>query len=69
MAEKWRKKGPLHTSVVNPRHEVWVEDESGIRKITTDTPGDETIAVGGRTYRHTREIGSGQWVYTVQEIV
>lgn len=64
MATKWRPKGPLTTGVVNPRHEVWIEDAEGIRKHTADNPGDEEVIVGGRTYRHTREISTGQWVYT-----
>jgi len=67
-ATKWRTKGPLATSGPNPRHDVWIEDESGIRKITTETPGEQQIVVGGRTYRHTRDIGSGQWVYTLEEV-
>lgn len=48
----------------NPRHAVWIEDARGIRQITAATPGEDTITVGGRIYRHTREIGNGQWVYT-----
>lgn len=67
MAVKWRAPGRIHAGVDNPRHAVWIEDESGIRQITTTTPGEEQITVGGRTYEHTRELGSGQWVYTLQE--
>ena len=66
MATKFRPKGRLHSGDENPRHQVWIEDEAGIRKITAPEPGEETIVVGGRTYAHTREIGSGQWVYTLE---
>lgn len=56
---------PLATD--NVRHAVWIEDEAGIRKITATNPGEQQIVVGGRTYVHTREIGTGQWVYTLTE--
>ena len=55
---------PLATD--NPRHAVWIEDERGIRRITSATPGESQMVVGGRTYVHTREIGNGQWVYTLE---
>lgn len=66
-ATKWRKPGPLTIAVQNPRHEVWIEDEEGIRKITAPEPGEQQMVVGGRTYVHTREVGSGEWVYTLTE--
>ncbi len=66
MATKFRPKGKIFTGVVNPRHDVWIEDEAGIRKITAPEPGEDTINVGGRTYTHTREVGNGQWVYTLE---
>lgn len=50
----------------NPRHAVWIEDERGIRRITATNPGEQRMLVGGRTYIHTREVGNGQWVYTLE---
>jgi hypothetical protein len=52
---------------MNPRHEVWIEDEGGIRQITAATPGEESLVIGGRTYQHTRELSRGEWVYTLME--
>lgn len=54
----------MHTGADNPRHKVWVNDEGGIRQVISATLGEESISVGGRTYVHTREIDTGQWVYT-----
>lgn len=65
MAKKWRPKGPLHKGADNPRLDAWIEDEDGLRKVRPDNPGEDSITVDGRTYAHTREIDSGQWVYTV----
>jgi hypothetical protein len=65
MAKKWRRPGPLHKGIENPRHKVWIEDEDGLRQITTAHPGEAQILVGKRTYTHTREItAGGPWVYT-----
>ena len=57
---------PLSTD--NPRHAVWIDDEKGLRKITAVNPGDEQIHVGEHVYTHTREIGTGQWVYTQNQV-
>lgn len=59
-------RSPLATD--NPRHAVWIEDEQGLRRVTALEPGADSILVGGRAYQHTREIGSGQWVYTLTEV-
>jgi hypothetical protein len=47
----------------NPRHVVWIDD-GGLLAVTASDPGQETLAVDGVTYRHTRELATGQWVYT-----
>ena len=51
-------------SADNPRHVVWVDDDGGLLAVTASDPGQETLALAGVTYRHTRELPTGQWVYT-----
>jgi hypothetical protein len=64
-------KGPPVVSVArlpvprdNPRHLVYVDDEQGLRTVTPSEPGRETFTLDGQPYTHTRNMPTGQWIYT-----
>lgn len=50
----------------NPRHAVWIQDdtEGPTRMITARNPGDTDINVDGVIYTHTAEDAKGRWIYT-----